>query len=127
MNKMRLRSRRKVFKKFGSNLTINENGKLYHFKLQKSLKRINKFSPNETLDLTVFNYSMRTSNILMQKCVICGTDKNVEMHHRRPLRTKSTDNTLKGIKINLTRKQIPLCKQCHTKVHTGKYDGPGIY
>lgn len=38
-----------------------------------------------------------------------------------------TDNTLKGIQINQSRKQIPLCATCHQRVHKGLYDGPGIY
>lgn len=49
------------------------------------------------------------------------------MHHRRPLEANKTDNTLKGIKINQSRKQILLCVSCHQKVHNGLYGGPGIY
>jgi len=60
-------------------------------------------------------------------CSICGTTSNIEMHHRRSLKASVTDNTLKGIVKNLTRKQIPLCKECHFKVHAGSYSGPGIY
>lgn len=127
MNKMRLSSRAKVFKKYGSNLEFKKDGKSYSFKLHKSLKRINKFSPNEVLPYESFNYSMRTLNKLDQPCVICGTTENVEMHHRRPIKQKMTDNTLRGIKSNLSRKQIPLCRDCHMKVHKGQYDGPGIY
>jgi nicotine oxidoreductase len=26
----------------------------------------------------------------------------------------------------LNRKQIPLCKDCHLKVHAGLYDGPSL-
>jgi hypothetical protein len=26
----------------------------------------------------------------------------------------------------MNRKQIPLCKECHIKVHAGKYDGPKL-
>lgn len=33
----------------------------------------------------------------------------IVMHHRRPLKAHKTDNTLKGIQINQSRKQIPLC------------------
>jgi predicted HNH restriction endonuclease len=49
------------------------------------------------------------------------------MHHRRPIKQDKTDGTLKGIESNLSRKQIPLCRSCHMKVHAGKYDGPAIY
>jgi predicted HNH restriction endonuclease len=51
----------------------------------------------------------------------------IVMHHRRPLKAHKTDNTLKGIQINQSRKQIPLCVSCHQKVHKGIYDSPGIY
>ena len=51
----------------------------------------------------------------------------IVMHHRRPLKAHKTDNTLKGIQINQSRKQRPLCVSCHQKVHKGLYDGPGIY
>jgi hypothetical protein len=49
------------------------------------------------------------------------------MHHRRPLKVYKTDNTLKGIQTNQSRKQIPFCTLCHQRVHNGLYDGPGIY
>ena len=26
----------------------------------------------------------------------------------------------------LNRKQVPLCKDCHRKVHAGLYDGPSL-
>lgn len=131
MNKMKIRSRRKVFRKYGGNLTVTYNDKKVSFKLQKTLKRINKFSPTQLLPYESFNYSMRTKSILDKPCIICGATENVEMHHRRPLKQKVTDNTLPflkvGIKKNLSRKQIPLCRSCHMKVHKGQYDGPGIY
>jgi hypothetical protein len=43
------------------------------------------------------------------------------------LKHKWADKTLKGIKINLSRKQIPLCKTCYVNVYAGKYDGSGRY
>jgi hypothetical protein len=52
---------------------------------------------------------------------------NVEMHHRRFLKAYKPDNTLKGIQINLWRKQTPLCVLCDQRVRNGFYDDPGIY
>ena len=49
------------------------------------------------------------------------------MHHRRPLKQTKTNNSFKSIKGNMSRKQIPLCKKYHFKVHSGHYDGPSIY
>jgi len=129
MNKMKLNSRAQGFKKYGSTLFvgIDKKGKKIELKLQKNFSRINKFQVAEKLPYYEFNKSIRTSNILDKACTICNTYENVEMHHRRGLKNKFTDNTLKGIEKNLSRKQIPLCRSCHMKVHNGQYDGPGIY
>lgn len=129
MNKLKIRSRAKIFNKYGFHLTVpRTDGKTVSLKLYKNLPRISKFSVSEQRDAyEMFNYSIRTKGILQANCAICGTTENVEMHHRRPLKNKITDNTLKGIKVNLSRKQIPLCRACHMKVHSGQYDGPGIY
>jgi len=129
MNKLKLNSRRQVFKKYGKTIQVqNEDSKLVSFKLVKSLPRIEKFS-NSVLPsgFETFKYSIRTRSVFDKPCKICGTKCNVEMHHRRPLKAHKTDNTLKGIQINLSRKQIPLCASCHQRVHNGLYDGPGIY
>jgi group II intron reverse transcriptase/maturase len=129
MNKLKLNSRRQVFKKYGKTIQVEgKDGKLFAFKLEKSLPRIEKFS-NSILPsgFETFKYSLRTKNVFDQSCKICGTKHNVEMHHRRPLKAHKTDNTFKGIKINQSRKQIPLCVSCHQRVHNGLYDDPGIY
>lgn len=129
MNKLKLNSRRQVFKKYGKKIQVkDDNGKLVFFKLEKSLPRIEKFS-NNTLPsgFQTFKYSLRTQSAFNKPCKICGTKHNIKMHHRRPLKAYKTDNTLKGIQVNLSSKQIPLCVLCHQRVHNGIYDGPGIY
>ena len=137
MNKLRLTSRAKVFKKFGKELVVKQagrgQGKEVKFNYQTTLKRLEKFNTGKKNDKNiglpyyVFDYAIRSKKPLNAQCSICGTSSNVEMHHRRPLKTSKTDNTFKGIKINLARKQIPLCRECHLKVHTGYYNGPSIY
>lgn len=49
------------------------------------------------------------------------------MHHVKHIKTvnvklNSFDNQLAGI----NRKQVPLCFNCHTLVHSGKYDGVSL-
>ena len=129
MSKLKLNSRRQVFKKYSKTIQVQgDDGKLFAFKLEKSLSRIEKFS-NGILPFgfETLKYSLRTQSVFDKPCKICGTKRNVEMHHRRPLKAHKTDNTFKGIKINQSRKQIPLCVLCHQKVHNSLYDGPGIY
>jgi hypothetical protein len=138
MNKLKLSSRAKVFKKFGKELVVTKASeknlaKEVKFNYQNTLKKLELFNTgkkddkNIGLPYYVFNYALRSKKISNAQCSICGTTYNVEMHHRRPLKASITDNTLKGINKNLTRKQIPLCRECHLKVHDGSYSGPGIY
>lgn len=125
---MKLNSRRKVFLTYGAELLIRDHkGKNYKLDLKSSLVRINKFNIRKVLPYESFYRNIRTKDPFEEKCSACGSTEGVEMHHRRPLKSGKTDNTLKGIEKNLSRRQIPLCSECHQKVHAGKYDGPGIY
>ena len=139
MNKLKLSSRAKVFKKFGKELFVTKASerdlanKEVKFNYHYTLKRLGVFNTGKKSDKNiglpyyVFNEALRSKKISNTQCSICGTTYNIEMHHRRPLKASVTDNTFKGIVKNLTRKQIPLCKECHFKVHAGSYSGPGIY
>lgn len=138
MNKLKLSSRAQVFKKFGMELIVikeskGEPTKEVKFNYHKNLKRLEKFSvgkkdnKNVGLPYYSFDHALRSKKVREMRCTICGVTSGIEMHHRRPLKSSITDNTLKGINKNLTRKQIPLCGECHLKVHAGSYDGPGIY
>jgi hypothetical protein len=47
------------------------------------------------------------------------------MHHVRHIR-KMTDKQAKGftgLLGKLNRKQVPVCQECHRKIHNGSYDG----
>jgi len=121
MNKFKLNFRRQVFKEYGKTIQVqNDNGKVA-FKLVKNLQRIEKFS-NIVLPsgFETFKCNFNTQSVFDKLCKICGTKRNVEMHHRRPLKIHRTDNTLQGI-------QIPLCASFHQRVHNGFYDSLGIY
>jgi len=138
MNKLKLSSRAQVFKKFGKELIVAREDKKKQvkeikFNYYESLKRLEKFNTgkkdnaNIGLPYYTFDYALRSKRLENAKCVICGVTSNIEMHHRRPLKSSKTDSTLKGVVKNLARKQIPLCKECHIKVHAGSYFGLGIY
>jgi hypothetical protein len=72
---------------------------------------------------TVWN-SKFTKSKLHAKCVICGSESNVEMHHVRKIRDmKNPDKqdffTRQMAAIN--RKQIPLCKDHHIRLHNNTW------
>jgi len=83
------------------------------------------FSKSEDVDLVRMSTRLRTRSKLGFACCICGDEKGVEMHHVRHVR-KMSDKKVKGfvrLMAILNRKQVPVCEQCHLKVHSGKYDG----
>lgn len=133
MNKLRLNSRRAIFKKFGKSLKVeitqpellsktrsnNIKAKFIEFKLQTTLARIEKFSTNPVIPFETFYFSLLTKTHLLDSCSVCGSPDRVEMHHIKAIKQGKTINTFTSILSNLLRKQIPLCKVCHTQVHRG--------
>jgi len=76
-------------------------------------------------DLVQMATRLRTRSKLGYPCVICGETDGVVMHHVRHIRKADGKPAVgfKAIMRALNRKQVPVCKSCHGKVHTGKYDG----
>jgi len=66
------------------------------------------------------------ANILDEACAICEYGENVEMHHIKHLKDTKDKSTLVKILSKMNRRMIPLCRDCHVKVHTGKYDGMSL-
>jgi len=49
----------------------------------------------------------------------------VEMHHVKHIKREEAMGFGK-IMQSLNRKQIPVCRDCHMKIHRGEYDGISI-
>jgi group II intron reverse transcriptase/maturase len=83
------------------------------------------FSRNEEVDLVQMAARLRTKSKLGYACCICGDSDTIEMHHVRHIRKMSGQRVRGFAKIMaiLNRKQLPVCRACHQKIHTGKYDG----
>ena len=64
----------------------------------------------------------RTAYKLNKVCVICGDPGPLEMHHIKHLKKAKATGFTK-VMIALKRKQIPVCKECHKKIHAGTYNG----
>ena len=57
-------------------------------------------------------------------CGACGSFKDVEMHHIKHIKTLNTKlDSFDAAVAKVNRKQVPLCRTCHNKVHSGKYVG----
>ena len=67
----------------------------------------------------------RTRSRLDHPCIICETTVGVQMHHVRHIR-KMEGKPVGGFAWLMrlqNRKQVPVCRECHRKIHRGEYDG----
>jgi hypothetical protein len=122
-----------VFKRFGKIPTIvvkAKDGKqdrhIAFFWNSDWTKQRNGFQiGNATVDLLRWSLKMRTRSKLGKPCCICNTLEQVEMHHVRHIRKTGGKKPVgfNTILQALNRKQIPVCTECHQKIHCGHYDG----
>ena len=75
---------------------------------------------------TIFHKGLNhtSSYLKTDKCCICQSQDNLEMHHVKHIKRKEL--TYKGFDVVLgyiNRKQIPVCFKCHRDIHYGTYDG----
>uniref|UniRef100_UPI00237B0FCE hypothetical protein n=1 Tax=Schizosaccharomyces osmophilus TaxID=2545709 RepID=UPI00237B0FCE len=120
--KLNLNSRAKVFKKFGYYIRVQSGNKSTKLKLSNSYKQITKFNINSGTPLEEVYWSLRTKSKLNLNCIICNSNQNVEMHHVKALKNSLKPKGIKTTAVTLNRKQIPVCKACHNKIHNGTYD-----
>jgi len=61
---------------------------------------------------------------LNQPCSNCGSREKIEMHHIKHIKTLNVKlNSFDKMVATINRKQVPICRDCHTKVHKGTYFG----
>jgi len=146
-SKLRLRTRAKVFKRFGGTLTIRDDaGRPLAELPERLLHRLNVGfrgpGPTELPEARLERLSRRrdrTNRLLAGPCIICGSETAVEVHHLRKLSPRPTGRHPKAwgpppkptsfvaeVMRRMNRKQVPLCQPCHRQVHRGEYDGPAL-
>ncbi len=119
----------KIFKKHGKSITvtyINSKGK----EVKNSMPKFVNFKPQlkstPIRDPLEVHIGRLSRSKLGKNCCICGSINKVEMHHLKHIRKRKNNKS----KYNFTtfmglinRKQIPVCHDCHMKIHKGSYDG----
>ena len=137
--KLKFGSRRKVFKRYGENITcLDRQGKEVSFIKWEEVKKLNKNylinfenNPNKLLKTTWINTQSVDSffyNCAVNGC--CNTD--IELHHLRNLYRDVSNNItiIQGSKKKLygwqaiyssqKAKQLPLCSEHHKMLHFNK-------
>lgn len=120
---------RKIFRKHGKTLIVkykDSKGKV----LSTSMPKFKNFSPKlksiPKHDPFEIHIGRVTRSKLGRNCCICESYSGVEMHHikhirnRKNTKDKQTFTTFMGL---INRKQVPVCRDCHLKIHKGEYDG----
>jgi group II intron reverse transcriptase/maturase len=122
-----------VFKRFGKIPTVivkakdgKRDRRIAFYNNSDWKKQRNGFQIGSApVDLLRWSIHLRSRSKLGMPCCICKTLEQVEMHHVRHIR-KTGGKKPTGINAILqmmNRKQIPVCTQCHQKIHQGDYDG----
>jgi hypothetical protein len=125
-----------VFQRFGKDLSLlikGQGGKAdrqVSFYLNRDwVKNRLAFQGGNQDDMDVVRtlVRLRTRSKLGKPCCICGeAQKQIEMHHIRHIRKLSNKRVATGFNRLLramNRKQVPVCSDCHRKIHRGEYDG----
>jgi len=67
---------------------------------------------------------------MAQKCELCGSTLNVEVHHIRKLADLEHKGQNKPewarVMAARRRKTLVVCQKCHNLIHAGRYDGPAF-
>ena len=128
----------KIFKRYGRNISLtyeNNAGEekvatfftpLHFSSMRGQFKEVIGASPLVD-DGFWEKFSRRSKHTLDFRCLVCGADEKVVMHHVRHIRKMGQN--VKGftkIMASLNRKQLPVCHVCHMKIHNGTYDGKAL-
>jgi len=130
-SKMKLRTIKRAFKKYGKNLTITINNRSISYPkicYSRPKKFIYKSEADfdVTLNRLIYRFKRHSGN-LKGPCIVCECNTHIEIHHIRKLKDVLTkkDWFLETI-AKYSRRQVPVCKSCHQKIHLGIYDGPKL-
>lgn len=129
-SKLKLGTKKQVFKKFGKNISIIQNDKIIASFPDESFAKPHKFSTTPITQISPFyrleqlsKATFRTKAMFDASCLVCGSTEDIEIHHVRKLReaTKAIKKDyLTAMMSRMNRKQVPLCKSCHNKLHKGQ-------
>jgi hypothetical protein len=129
--KMKPKTRSGAFKKFGKKLGVTmktpKGERTYALDIPETFKKTRKFQIGKydyKDPFGVLEYRLESQSNLDEICAVCGSEDRVEMHHVRHLRKGGvTETGFTTLMSKLNRKQIPVCKPCHLKIHKGLYNG----
>jgi len=121
----------KVIKKFGTSLKVSENAyyDLYQRNNKKEIISIINQLFTVGIEFWIQRYTQRTLRAIKrynESCIVCGSYENVTFHHVNKISRIKTKDPFKRLSTIMNKRQIPVCKECHYKIHKGLYQGPKL-
>lgn len=122
----------KIFQKHGKSLTIKvpNTEKTVSFPYKTTWRLSEKrWLCGSNITPPTHKYANRLAkSSLGLPCIICNSYEGpVEMHHVKHVRKQGERyGGFHQQMALLNRKQVPLCRSCHKRVHAGLYDGPSL-
>jgi len=121
--KYKERAIRPIFRRFGPLLRCPETKTTIYIPI--TFKRTEKFLVHAPQAFEILNTQWQgklTRSNIGKPCCICGSVENVEMHHLKAIRDLKTKygnkyDFFRTQMIAINRKQVPLCRKHHIKVH----------
>ena len=129
-SKMKLRTLSRVFGKYGKDLSIvDDKGRIIisYPSAQGTVTNSHLVAGCTPVNL-IEKLSERVKKGRMDlkgQCKLCGSSEDIEFHHIRKISLGKKD-WLTNMMAKTNRKQIPVCRMCHSSIHKGKYDGKGL-
>lgn len=112
---------KKIFSKYGTNLTFKENETNKKFSFFNPTRKINtnRFLLNANPNIqTLYSKSLSLARMENMVCSKCGKNYRVEMHHVRKMSNLNPKiSKMDELMVRIRRKQIPLCRNCHMIIH----------
>jgi hypothetical protein len=93
---------------------------------EKSIQRTPRIMDENFLERINW-VNLRTQAQFDMPCCLCGCTQDIQMHHIKHVRKTKYSlipkaHTLQRLMSLRNRKQVPVCKACHNKIHNGEYD-----
>jgi len=121
--KFKLSSMKSTFAKFGPNLVYKDKqGNIYSFYKPSWRVNTNRFQININPEInTLYAESVSLAKLDELPCTSCGSMFRVEMHHIRKMSDLNPKlSKIDKLMVKKQRKQIPLCRECHMKLHPNR-------
>jgi len=129
-SKLKLVTKKQVFRKFGKDIAIVVGRKVVASFPNESFAKPKKFNSSAISNISPFSRldqlskaTFRTKAMFDASCLVCESADKIEIHHVRKLRDSSKaikNDFFTAMMSRMNRKQVPLCKECHIKVHRGE-------